>query len=172
MRRSVALGLYLVGSVFVMLGFFAGAGRPCGPPATSPGPSAGWCREASARWMTPAERRDQISSSALFITLGLDLLAVGIAVDRRHGWSRRPRRSCVNKWNWVFWPKQPGLTFSGMAASQVNRDLKPDRTGCERARALGSQALDGPLSELELRRLTRTSRGARSATRRSAGMAE
>jgi hypothetical protein len=34
--------------------------------------------------MTPAERRDQISSSALFLTLGLTLLAVGIAVDGRH----------------------------------------------------------------------------------------
>ena len=84
-RRAVTVGLYLVGSVFVMMGFFAGNRAPVRADGEQPGavrrPRS---RAASARWMTPSERRDQISTSALFLTLGLTLLAAGIAIDGRH----------------------------------------------------------------------------------------
>jgi hypothetical protein len=83
-RRAVTVGLYLVGSVFVMMGFFAGNRPPVRADGEHAGPFGGLVPRGAARWMTPSERRDQISSSALFLTLGLTLLAAGIAVDGRH----------------------------------------------------------------------------------------
>jgi hypothetical protein len=83
-RRSVTVGLYLVGSVFVMLGFFAGNRPPVRAEGEQAGLFGGLVPHGAARWMTPSERRDQISSSALFVTLGLCLLAAGVAVDGRH----------------------------------------------------------------------------------------
>ena len=83
-RRSVTVGLYLVGSVFVMMGFFAGNRPPVRADGEHAGLFGGLIPRGAARWMTPSERRDQISTSALFLTLGLALLAAGIAVDRRH----------------------------------------------------------------------------------------
>ena len=83
-RRAITVGLYLVGSVFVMLGFFAGNRAPVRAEGEHPGPFGGLIPRGAARWTTPSERRDQISASALFVTLGLCLLAAGIAVDSRH----------------------------------------------------------------------------------------
>jgi hypothetical protein len=83
-RRSVTVGLYLVGSVFVMLGFFAGNRPPVRADGEQAGLFGGLIPRGSARWMTASERRDQISTSALFLTLGLTLLAAGVAVDGRH----------------------------------------------------------------------------------------
>jgi len=83
-RRAITVGLYLVGSVFVMLGFFAGNRAPVRADGEHAGLFGGLVPRGAARWMTPSERRDQISASALFVTLGLCLLAAGIAVDSRH----------------------------------------------------------------------------------------
>jgi len=83
-RRSVTVGLYLVGSVFVMLGFFAGNRPPVRAEGEHSGLFGGLVPRGSARWVTASERRDQISTSALFLTLGLTLLAAGVAVDGRH----------------------------------------------------------------------------------------
>jgi hypothetical protein len=83
-RRSVTVGLYLVGSVFVMLGFFAGNRPPVHADGEHSGLFGGLVPRGAARWMTPSERRDQISTSALFLTLGLTLLAAGIVIDSRH----------------------------------------------------------------------------------------
>jgi MFS family permease len=84
-RRSVAVGLYVVGAVCVMLGFFAG-NRP--PVSAEHGDTAslfgGLIVRGSARWVTPEEQRDRRSTSALFVALGLALLAAGIAVDGRY----------------------------------------------------------------------------------------
>jgi hypothetical protein len=83
-RRAITVGLYLVGSVFVMLGFFAGNRAPVRAEGEHAGLFGGIIPRGAARWMTPSERRDQISASALFVTLGLCLLAAGIAIDSRH----------------------------------------------------------------------------------------
>ena len=83
-RRAITVGLYLVGSVFVMMGFFAGNRAPVRADGEHAGLFGGLIPRGAARWMTPSERRDQISASALFVTLGLCLLAAGIAVDSRH----------------------------------------------------------------------------------------
>jgi len=84
-RRAITVGLYLVGSVFVMLGFFAGNRAPVRADGEYAGFFGGLMPRGAARWMTPSERRDQISAAALFVTLGLCLLGAGIAVDGRHG---------------------------------------------------------------------------------------
>jgi hypothetical protein len=83
-RRSVTVGLYLVGSVFVMLGFFAGNRPPVRADGEQAGLFGGLIPRGSARWMTASERRDQISTSALFLTLGLTMLGAGVLVDSRH----------------------------------------------------------------------------------------
>jgi hypothetical protein len=83
-RRSITVGLYLVGSVFVMLGFFAGNRPPVRAEGEHSGVFGGLVPRGAARWMTPSERRDQISASALFVTLGLSLLGAGVMVDGRH----------------------------------------------------------------------------------------
>jgi hypothetical protein len=83
-RRAVTVGLYLVGCVFVMLGFFAGNRAPVRAEGEHASLFGGLIPRGAARWMTPSERRDQISASALFVTLGLTLIAAGIAVDARH----------------------------------------------------------------------------------------
>ena len=120
-RRSVTVGLYLVGSVFVMMGFFAGNRAPVRADGEQPGLFGGLIPRGSARWMTASERRDQISTSALFLTLGLTLLAAGIAVDGRHAWRRPATRIWVKNRNWVFRPRRPRLTFSSMLASHLQR---------------------------------------------------
>ena len=84
-RRSVTVGLYLVGAVCVMMGFVAGNRAPVrAGDAGTPGIFGGLVVRGPARWATPQERVDQISISALLVTLGLVLVGAGMLVDARH----------------------------------------------------------------------------------------
>jgi hypothetical protein len=67
-----------------MLGFFAGNRPPVRADGEQAGLFGGLIPRGSARWMTASERRDQISTSALFLTLGLTMLGAGVLVDSRH----------------------------------------------------------------------------------------
>ena len=88
LRRSVALGFYLVGSALLVVGVLYGV-RP--PVRTTGDQGSGGLLGSlaagggSARWASADDLRDSLSTSALFITLGLACLAVGIVVDPRDG---------------------------------------------------------------------------------------
>ena len=88
LRRSLALGFYLVGSVMFVAGVLYGV-RP--PVRTTGDHGSGGLLGSlaagggSARWASADDLRDSLSTSALFITLGLACLAVGIVVDPRDG---------------------------------------------------------------------------------------
>lgn len=86
LRRAVSLGMYLAGALLLALGFFHGVR----PPVRVEGErgqsgmfgvllSRGYVRGASAE-----EHRDAHASSALFIGLGLILVAAGALLDPTH----------------------------------------------------------------------------------------
>jgi hypothetical protein len=85
--RSLAIGFYLSGALFLMLGFFFGT-RPPVRQDSSEGEFGsffgGYYGRGPVRFADPDERDDAISSSAVFVTLGFVLLLFGVLFDRRH----------------------------------------------------------------------------------------
>ena len=79
-RGSVTLGLYAVGSFVLLGGFFIGNRGPVrGAAATIlTSPTANLFRR---RWATAREQDESINLSALFVIIGLALIAIGIVVD-------------------------------------------------------------------------------------------
>jgi hypothetical protein len=87
--RSIALGFYLGGSFLLVAGFFVGNRGPArvkggddtiGPMGLPiPGSS-----NRSLRWATLGEQNETINNSAVFISLGLVLVALGVVFDTRH----------------------------------------------------------------------------------------
>jgi hypothetical protein len=83
LRRAVAIGLYLVGSLCVILGFVFGNRPPVRTQGDARhgglfGPVGG-----RARWATREEQDDAWHSSALFVSLGVTVIAAGLVVDAR-----------------------------------------------------------------------------------------
>jgi hypothetical protein len=79
-QRSVSLGLDLVGSFFLVIGFFVGVRGPfrlSGGDSTAPG-------NRFVRWAQPDERVETINVSALFVTVGFVLVLAGLAIDPRY----------------------------------------------------------------------------------------
>jgi hypothetical protein len=85
-ERSLTLGFYLVGCFLMVIGFFAGNRGPARVksegtgPAIFPGAFAG----RKLRWATLGEQNETINNSAIFITLGLILVLIGLLLDPRH----------------------------------------------------------------------------------------
>lgn len=86
-ERSLAVGFYLVGSFLLVCAFFIGNSGVTRVDSESPAPMvlpmfsfAG----RRLRWATMREQNETISNSAVFICLGLVLIAVGVLVDSRH----------------------------------------------------------------------------------------
>jgi hypothetical protein len=87
--RSIVLGFYLGGSFLLVAGFFVGNRGPArvkggddtiGPMGLPiPGSSS-----RSLRWATLGEQNETINNSAVFISLGLVLVALGVVFDTRH----------------------------------------------------------------------------------------
>ncbi|TML13950.1 MAG: hypothetical protein E6G31_06580 [Actinobacteria bacterium] len=87
-NRALTLGFYLGGSFLLIVGFFVGNRGPARVkgedtigPTMLPIPGAGSRR---LRWATLGEQNETINNSALFISLGLILVALGAAIDTRH----------------------------------------------------------------------------------------
>jgi hypothetical protein len=79
--RAVSIGLYLVGSFFVVAGFVLGNRGPARMKPDDEG-----LREAGRRrmrWATRDERLAAINESAIFVTLGFVLIVLGVLVDAR-----------------------------------------------------------------------------------------
>lgn len=81
LSRSIAIGLYLVGSVILILAFFVGNR---GPFRHDYGDGGFSLFPRGVRRVTPEERRDTISVSVLFVVLGFGLILLGIASDPAH----------------------------------------------------------------------------------------
>jgi hypothetical protein len=79
LNRSLATGFEAFGCLLLVLGFFVGNRGPVRLKGAAPlfGPRV-------LRWATPDEHRSTIAESAIFIVLGLVLVVIGLAIDRRY----------------------------------------------------------------------------------------
>ena len=86
-NRSLVLGFYLTGCFLLVCGFFVGNRGPTRVKSESPGavvvPFVG-VGSRSLRWASLGEQNETINNSALFVCLGLVLVAVGIALDTQN----------------------------------------------------------------------------------------
>jgi general stress protein CsbA len=86
--RSLTVGFYLVGCFLMLAGFFVGNRGPARVKSESDtraspmGMILGGGR--NLRWASLGEQNDTINNSAVFIALGLVLVAIGILFDSRH----------------------------------------------------------------------------------------
>ena len=90
LSRSVSVGLYLVGCFLLVSGFFVGNRGPArlrGGDAEGSGAMGGMfglgIGTRRVRWATLEEREEAISNSAIFVTLGLALILLGVLADTR-----------------------------------------------------------------------------------------
>jgi general stress protein CsbA len=86
--RSLTVGFYLVGCFLMLAGFFVGNRGPARVKSESDsraspmGMILGGGR--NLRWASLGEQNDTINNSAVFIGIGLVLVAIGILFDSRH----------------------------------------------------------------------------------------
>ena len=83
--RAVSVGFYCVGSAILILGFFAGNRGPVRQKGERGGggfllPLPG----RMLRWADPVEQHESISLSAIFVTIGFVLIALGVVADTRY----------------------------------------------------------------------------------------
>jgi hypothetical protein len=86
LERALALGFYIVGSFLLVSGFFVGNRGPTRVESESPAPMVLPMLSFAGRrlrWATMREQNETIASSAVFVCLGLVLVAIGILVDGR-----------------------------------------------------------------------------------------
>ncbi len=79
--RAIALGFYIVGSVLLLAGFFVGNRGPVRTKTESGALPFFGARQV--RWATPEEREEAINYSALLVSLGFVLIALGVVSDTR-----------------------------------------------------------------------------------------
>ncbi len=87
LARSVTVGFYLVGCFLMLAGFFVGNRGPARVKSESdarPSPLGIFGGGRDLRWATLGEQNETINNSAVFIALGLVLVAIGILIDSRH----------------------------------------------------------------------------------------
>ena len=85
--RSIAVGLYIVGSLLLLFGFFIGNRGPWRTredPETGSGTGFGFFGPRAVRGSTADERHEAINSSALFVAMGLVLILLGVLSDPAH----------------------------------------------------------------------------------------
>jgi len=84
--RSLVLGFYLGGCLLMVAGFFVGNRGPSRVKSESAGPINPLAMFGSRRlrWSTLGEQDEAISSSAVFVVLGVVLVIVGVLLDTRH----------------------------------------------------------------------------------------
>jgi uncharacterized membrane protein len=85
-ERSLALGFYLVGCFLILAGFFVANRGPARVKGDSDavGGVIGFFGTRRIRWASLSEQNETINSSAVFVTLGFVLIAVGFAFDAKH----------------------------------------------------------------------------------------
>jgi hypothetical protein len=85
-ERSLALGFYLMGCFLILAGFFLGNRGPARVKgdADAAGGLFAYFGTRRVRWASLSEQNETINSSAVFVTLGFILIAVGFAFDAKH----------------------------------------------------------------------------------------
>jgi hypothetical protein len=86
-RRALSLGFYVVGSFLLLAGFFVGnrgRARVDSGEREEGGAFRAVRGARRVRAATADEQRETVGTSAVFIALGLVLLALGIAFDSEH----------------------------------------------------------------------------------------
>jgi hypothetical protein len=82
LERSIAVGLYLVGSLILIFGFFVGNR---GPLRHDHGADEGYSLiPKGVRRATVEERKESISVSVLMVVLGFSLIVLGVLSDSSH----------------------------------------------------------------------------------------
>ena len=81
LTRSIAIGLYLVGAVVLIFGFFVGNR---GPWRHEHGEGGFSILPRGVRRATAQERKEAVSLSVLFIVLGFGLIILGVLSDSSH----------------------------------------------------------------------------------------
>ena len=81
LSRSIALDFYLVGSFWLVSGFFVGNRGPVRLKSDIGAPLFG---SRFVRWATPEEREETINMSAIYVLLGFVLILLGFAADTRY----------------------------------------------------------------------------------------
>jgi hypothetical protein len=85
-RRSISVGLYGVGSLFIVVGVFYGVRPPVrttgggGSPGIFGSLAAGG---GIARWADKEDIEESLGLSAVFVSIGLLLIVIGAAIDPR-----------------------------------------------------------------------------------------
>jgi hypothetical protein len=84
--RSLTLGFYLGGCFLMVIGFFAGNRGPARVRSESPGAAVFpfTISGRRLRWATAGEQNETINNSAIFVTLGLILVVIGLLIDPNH----------------------------------------------------------------------------------------
>lgn len=81
LARSIAIGLYLIGAVVLIFGFFVGNR---GPWRHEHGEDGWSILPRGIRRASPEERKESMSLSVLFIILGFGLIILGVLSDSAH----------------------------------------------------------------------------------------
>ena len=84
--RSLTVGFYLAGSFLMVLGFFAGNRGPARVRSEAPGPATFpfTISGRRLRWATASEQHETINNSAIFVSLGLIFVLIGLFIDPQH----------------------------------------------------------------------------------------
>ena len=80
-NRALASGFDLVGAFFLVIGFFIGNRGPVRLKGDGGAPFFG---PRTVRWADATEREETLTDSAVFVTVGLVMIIIGIVVDSRY----------------------------------------------------------------------------------------
>jgi hypothetical protein len=85
-ERSLTIGFYLTGCFLMVVGFFAGNRGPARVKSETAGPALlpFTFSGRRLRWATQSEQHETINNSAIFVTLGLILVVIGLLLDPNH----------------------------------------------------------------------------------------
>jgi hypothetical protein len=85
LARAVSLGFYLTGAFLLVAGFFLGNRGPARMRG-QPGDEGLWGlgRRKGVRLATPEEQAEAVSTTTIFVTVGVLLILIGVAADSRY----------------------------------------------------------------------------------------
>jgi hypothetical protein len=85
LSRAVSLGFYLTGTFLLVAGFFLGNRGPARLRG-QPGEEGVWGlgRRKGVRLATPEEQAEAVSTTTIFVTVGVLLILVGVIADSRY----------------------------------------------------------------------------------------